>query len=132
MVKENATDEEIIEALKMACAWSFVEKMDNGINSTIGERGKGVSEGQAQRLSIARALMRNSPILLLDEATSALDIEIERQILKNIIKQHPNKTCIVSTHRRSVLKMCQRIYKVSDKRIIEQNIEDYVDINDKI
>lgn len=132
MVKEDATDEEIIEALKMACAWSFVEKMDNGINSTIGERGKGVSEGQAQRLSIARALMRNSPILLLDEATSALDIEVERQILKNIIKQHPNKTCIVSTHRLSVLPMCQRIYKVSDKRIIEQNIEDYVDINDKI
>ncbi len=119
MVKEDATDDEIIEALKIACAWPFVEKMPEGINSDIGEKGKGFSEGQAQRISIARAVLRDAPILLLDEATSALDTDLEKEVLRNIIKQRPNKTCIVSTHRPSVLSMCQRIYRVQDGHIIE-------------
>ena len=73
MVNEEATDEDVINALKTACAWDFVENLPEGINSILGERGRGLSEGQAQRISIARALLRNAPILLLDEATSALD-----------------------------------------------------------
>lgn len=96
MVKEDATDEEIIEALKIACAWEFVEKLPDTINSALGERGRGLSEGQAQRISIARAVLRNAPILLLDEATSALDVTTERKVLRNIIEQKPNKTCIVN------------------------------------
>ncbi len=119
MVKEDATDEEIIEALKISCAWPFIEKMPNGINSDIGEKGKGFSEGQAQRISIARAVLRDAPILLLDEATSALDTDLEKEVLNNIIKQRPNKTCIVSTHRPSVLSMCQRIYRVKEGHITE-------------
>ena len=119
MVKEDATDEEIIEALKISCAWEFVEKLPETINSSVGERGRGLSEGQAQRVSIARAVLRDAPVLLLDEATSALDVATERRVLKNIIEQKPNKTCIVTTHRPSVLNMCQRVYRVMETRVTE-------------
>ena len=117
MVREDVTDEEIVEALKTACAWEFVEKI--GIDSVLGERGRGISEGQAQRLSIARALIRHSPILLLDEATSALDIETEKQVIRNIVKADSKKIIIVSTHRPSVLKMCRRIYRIENEKIFE-------------
>ena len=117
MAKENATDEEIVEALKMACAWDFVEKLPDTFNSKIGEKGRGFSEGQTQRIAIARAILRNAPILLLDEATSALDVATERKVLKNIVQQHPNKTCIVTTHRPTVLNMCQRVYRVMNTKV---------------
>ncbi|MDY4207820.1 MAG: ABC transporter ATP-binding protein [Lachnospiraceae bacterium] len=124
MVKEDATDEEIIEALKVSCAWDFVGKMPETINSNIGERGRGFSEGQAQRIAIARAVLRDAPILLLDEATSALDVTTERQVLRNIISQRPNKTCIVTTHRPSVLNMCQRVYRVMETTVTELSEEE--------
>ena len=124
MVKEDATDEEIIQALKSACAWDFVEKLENGIHSQIGARGKGLSEGQAQRIAIARAIIRDASILLLDEATSALDVVTEREVLNNIIVNHPNKTCIVTTHRPSVLNMCQKVYRVVDTKLTELNEEE--------
>lgn len=117
-VKPDATDEEIVEALKMACAWDFVNKLPEGINSKIGERGGGFSEGQAQRLSIARSLIRRSPILLLDEATSALDVETEREVLKNIMRDEYPRTCIVTTHRPSVLSACNRIYAIRDRKFV--------------
>lgn len=119
MVKENASDEEIIEALKIGCAWDFVQKMPDGINSIVREKGKGLSEGQAQRIAISRAILRDAPILLLDEATSALDVTTERKVLKNIIQQRPNKTCIVTTHRPSVLNLCQRVYRIIDTQVNE-------------
>ena len=119
LAKPEATEEEMIEALKTACAWEFVEKNPKGIRAAVGERGRGLSEGQAQRIAIARAVLRNAPVLLFDEATSALDAETERKVLKNIMKQHPNKTCIVTTHRKSVLNMCQRVYPVVDTKITE-------------
>ena len=124
MVRENATDEDIIEALKLACAWDFVSKLPDGINSKVGERGRGFSEGQAQRIAIARAILRDAPILLLDEATSALDVATERQVLRNIIRQRPNKTCIVTTHRPTVLNLCQRVYRVMDTRVTELSEEE--------
>ena len=123
-VKEDATDEEIIEALKIACAWDFVAKMPDTINAKAGERGRGFSEGQAQRIAIARAVLRDAPVLLLDEATSALDVTTERRVLRNIVQQKPNKTCIVTTHRPSVLNLCQRVYRVVDTRVTELSEEE--------
>lgn len=115
-VKPDASDEEIIEALKLADAWEFVEKLPDGIESKIKERGGGLSEGQAQRLSIARALLRKSPILLLDEATSALDVATERKVLKNIMADTYPRTCIVTTHRPTVLNICTRVYAIREKK----------------
>lgn len=117
-VKQDATDEEIINALKMSCAYDFVKKLPDTINSPLKERGGGLSEGQSQRLSIARALLRKSPILLLDEATSALDVATERRVLKNIMTDDYPRTCIVTTHRPTVLNICDRVYKISDKKCI--------------
>lgn len=117
MVKEDASDEEIIKALRSACAYEFVSRLEGGINAKIGARGQGLSEGQCQRIAIARALLREAPILLLDEATSALDVSTERKVLNNIMINHPNKTCIVTTHRPSVLNMCQRVYRVMDTKL---------------
>lgn len=120
-VKIDATNEEIIEALKLACAWEFVSKLPDGIDSMIKERGGGFSEGQAQRLSIARALLRHAPILLLDEATSALDVATERRVLKNIINNDKPCTCIVTTHRPSVLSICKRVYAIKEKQCVILN-----------
>lgn len=119
MIKADASDEEIVEALKIACAWEFVSTKADTIYSNIGERGRGLSEGQAQRIAIARAILRDAPVLLLDEATSALDVATERRVLKNIMECRPNKTCILTTHRPSVLNMCQRVYQVSEHRVSE-------------
>lgn len=123
-VKPDATDEEIIDALKAACAWDFVEKLPDGIESVVKERGGGFSEGQAQRLSIARALLRKSPILLLDEATSALDVATERRVLKNIMKDEYPRTCIVTTHRPTVLNVCTRVYAIRDKKCVVLSVEE--------
>ena len=124
IVKEDATDEEIIVCLRAACAWDFVERLPQGIDSSVGERGRGLSEGQAQRIAIARALLRNAPVLLLDEATSALDVATERMVLRNIMNSRSDRTCIVTTHRPSVLNMCSRVYGVMDKEVRELSEEE--------
>ena len=124
LTKADATEEEMMEALKAACAWEFVEKMPKGLYSSLGEKGRGLSEGQAQRIAIARALLRDAPVLLMDEATSALDVATERRVLRSLMESQPGRTCILTTHRPSVLSMCQRVYRVVDSRITELDEEE--------
>lgn len=124
MVREDASDEDLIEALSLACAWDFVSEKPGALEARIGERGSGFSAGQAQRLSIARAILAEAPILLLDEATSALDVTTERRVLRNIVQRRPNRTVIVTTHRPSVLSLCQRVYRVMDTRVTELSEEE--------
>lgn len=98
----------------IACADTFVERLEHGYDTFIGERGMGVSEGQAQRLAIARALYTDAPVLLLDEATSALDEQIEKKVLKNI-RELTDKTVIIVSHRKAVLEVCDRCVVLEDK-----------------
>ncbi|WPC43297.1 ABC transporter ATP-binding protein [Clostridium sp. JS66] len=115
----EATDEDIKEATKVACAWDFIKDLPNGIYTEVGERGVGLSEGQAQRIAIARALIHKSPILIFDEATSALDIETETKIIKTIQSLHNKRTCIIITHRPTALRICQRIFKIDNCHLVE-------------
>jgi ATP-binding cassette subfamily B protein len=112
----NATDEEIRRALDLACAGDFTDKLPKGMETVLGERGVGLSEGQIQRLSIARALLTEAPILLLDECTSALDEETEKQLLTNL-KNLQNKTCIIITHKKAALAICNKEVCIEDKKI---------------
>lgn len=114
IAKPNATLSEIIAALRIACCLEFVDQLEAGVYTIIGERGTGLSIGQAQRLCIARALLKDAPILLLDEATSALDQKTETQVLNNIKKHLTNKTCISITHRPSILGLCDEVYELSN------------------
>ena len=123
MGKSDATEAEMIHALELACAWEFVEQLSEGIHTKLGRRGKGLSEGQAQRIAIARAVLRDAPILLLDEATSALDVGTERRVLRNILEGRPNRTCIVTTHRPTVLNLCKRVYRVMGQAVTELDEE---------
>ena len=116
MVKPQARDEEIYAALRIACAEDFVRGLPEGIYSPMKERGSSLSEGQNQRLAIARAILADAPILLLDEVTSALDLETEQKVLENIARLS-QKTCIISTHRPSVLALCHRVYRIQDHRL---------------
>ncbi len=125
LLKADATEEEMIAALRAAAAWEFVEKLPGGLDYGIGERGNGLSEGQAQRIAIARALLRDAPVLLLDEATSALDAETERRVLANIMAAGRCRTCIVTTHRPGVLGISDRIYQVKGTRIVPFTEEAY-------
>lgn len=129
LVNPYVTREQMIAALKDACAWEFVESLPQGLDSRIGEGGKGLSEGQAQRIAIARALVRQAPVMLLDEATSALDRETEKQVLENLCSR--GVTTITATHRTSVLELCSRVYRIHDggiDRLNRQEIENIMEL----
>lgn len=113
-----ASDDELKEAAIKACAWEFIQKLPDGLNTVLGEHGLGLSEGQAQRISIARAILRNAPVLILDEATSALDMDLEMRVLEGIKNLKPARACLVITHRLSALQMCSRVLKLKDGKII--------------
>ncbi len=120
--KPDATIEEQITALQKAYAWEFVNKTEKGLNTIIGERGMGLSEGQAQRIAIARALLRRAPILILDEATSALDQETEKLVLEEIM-QDKTRSIIMITHRASILSYCTRVWKLHKGILTEEGLD---------
>ena len=113
VVRPESTDEELEEALKTADAWEFIEKLPMGMYTEIGEKGVNFSEGQVQRMSIARAVLRDAPVIVMDEATSALDAETEKTVLANMMKAYPNRTRIITTHRPSMLQYCTRVYGIN-------------------
>ncbi|CAM4447787.1 ABC transporter ATP-binding protein [Flavobacterium terrigena] len=118
--KPDATDEEIIDALKIANAYEFVSTLPNGINTNIGDAGGKLSGGQKQRLSIARAVLKNPPIMILDEATSALDTESEKLVQDALEKMMQNRTSIVIAHRLSTIQKADNIIVMQKGEIVEQ------------
>lgn len=114
IVKPDATDDELIDVLKIAEIWDYISRLPKGLNTDVSERGVNFSEGQIQRISIARALLRNAMILVMDEATSALDADTEDRVLKNMMTYRPNVVRIITTHRPSMLQYCDRIYKIDE------------------
>lgn len=119
MGKANATKEELDQAIDLSSSRSFLKDMPDGVDTVIGEKGLGVSEGQAQRIAIARAFIRKSPFIILDEATSALDEVTELKVLGGLRKLEPRPTCLLITHRRSVLQYCDRELKIENRRMSE-------------
>lgn len=116
-----ANDEERIDkSLKIACADEFVSELDNGIDTVLGERGTGLSEGQMQRIAIARAVFSGSPVLLLDESTSALDEATEKKLLENL-RNMTDKTVVIVTHRPAALSICDRILEFTENGVIDKN-----------
>lgn len=118
--KPDATEAEVIAALRAACAYDFVMELPGKLDHPIGGRDKRLSEGQAQRLAVARALLRRAPILLLDEATSALDAETEQTMLQNLMESGLVRTCILVTHRPAGKKLCSRSYTIRDGVVREE------------
>jgi subfamily B ATP-binding cassette protein MsbA len=118
--KEDATDDDIIDALKIANAWEFVKDLPQGINTNIGDSGNKLSGGQKQRLSIARAVLKNPPIMILDEATSALDTESERLVQDALENMMRNRTSIVIAHRLSTIQNADLIVVMQKGEIVEQ------------
>ena len=116
-INSNATDEEIEKAVKISCSDQFVYDLPDGLETVIGERGIGLSEGQLQRLAIARSILSKSPVMLLDEATSALDEATELRFLKNL-KEMQDKTCIIVSHKTAALEICNKHIQIVDGKIV--------------
>ncbi len=116
---ESTTDSDIIDASKIACAHDFIKEMPSNYETELGERGGKLSTGQRQRLSIARALLKNTPILILDEPTASLDAETEKRVMSNIAKWGQNRIIFVITHRLSTIKSADRI-AVLDSGVIKE------------
>lgn len=117
--KPEATEQEIIEAAKRANAWEFIEKLPEGLDTLVGERGIKLSGGQRQRIAIARAILKDAPILVLDEATSALDSESEKLIQASLQTLMKNRTSIVIAHRLSTIAKLDRIIVLDHGKIVE-------------
>ena len=124
LAKTDASDEEIWQALESANAAAFVRELPEGLDTVAGERGVRFSGGEKQRLSIARALLKNPPLLLLDEATSALDNHTERLVQQALETLRSERTCFVIAHRLSTVRNAHRIYVLKDGTIVEHGTHD--------
>ncbi len=113
---QKSDDNAVYNALRIACAEEFVNELEDGIDTFLGEQGKGLSEGQMQRIAIARAVFSDSPVLILDEATSSLDEQTERKVIENL-KKMTDKTVLIITHRPAALEICDRIFEFSESGI---------------
>ena len=122
----SATQEEIMEACKFAAASEFIEKLPNNYNTLIGENGVRLSGGQKQRISIARAILKKSPIILLDEATSSLDADSEEIVQNAIINLTKNKTTLVIAHRLSTIHKANNIFVLKNGEIIDSGDHSYL------
>lgn len=120
-VSDKSDDEKIIQAAKIACAYDFISRLPDGLDTVVGENGKGLSEGQIQRIAIARAVYSNAPVIIFDEATSALDADTEVQLLKNL-KTLKNKTCILISHKMAAKEICNKEIIIQNKKIISHEI----------
>ncbi len=120
-IKRDATEEEIERALAISQSKQFIDELPQGLDTVVGEQGVGLSEGQIQRIAIARAVLSDSPIILLDESTSALDEETERKLLDSF-KQIEGITLIIISHKKAALNICNKKIKVKDKKFIEEDI----------
>lgn len=120
IVNPVATDEELKTALNMADALGFVEELPLGLETLVGERGVNFSEGQVQRFSIARAILCNAPLLIMDEATSALDSDTEERVLRGLMESDGKRTCVITTHRPSMLRYCNRIYELQENGTLKE------------
>ena len=120
MGREDASEEELWAALKLASGENFVRSLPEGLDTVIGERGHGLSEGQAQRIAIARAFLRRAPFLIMDEATSALDEATEVAVLQGLRALEPRPTCLLITHRKGVLKYCDRELCIREGSVTEE------------
>lgn len=119
---QNATDEEMYNAAKCADIYDFIMTLPEGFNTDLGERGAGLSEGQVQRIAIARAILSEAPILLLDECTSSLDEKTEGNVLKNI-KSMTDRTIIIISHRPAALELCDKVYELINGEVREKHKE---------
>ena len=124
-IHPDVTEEEIQNAIHISCADKFIQELPQGIDTVIGEKGLGLSEGQIQRLAIARSMLSESPVLLLDEATSALDEETERAFLTNL-KKMKNVTCIIVSHKKAALQICNKHVRIENAKIISE-VNEYAD-----
>ena len=115
-INEKAEESEIARALSCACAQEFVSALPDGLETKIGENGFGLSEGQVQRLAIARALLTGAPVLLLDEATSALDVSTERELLFNL-RGMGGKTVILITHKQAAETLADAVITIKNKEV---------------
>ena len=122
--KDDATDEEITRAAKIANAYDFIMETENGFDTNIGDRGGRLSGGQRQRISIARAILKNPPILILDEATSALDTESERLVQDALYRLMKTRTTVAVAHRLSTIKNSDEICVIHEGRIMERGTHD--------
>jgi len=121
---QNSTDDELKTALELAGAWEFIEELEDGLQTMVGDRGAKLSGGQRARVSLARALLKQPSLLILDEASSALDAETERRIQENLIASGKDRATIAVAHRLSTIRNADEIISMVDGVIVERGMHD--------